>query len=189
MNPKDPLWYLPTRPRVANLIDELPNSFSDHAATQQVRGYLRRLSEHGIDVHPEALKGSGSFSLPVVALTTPALKMLLRAVYLDGRRDEEEDAKLRPAPDDVFDVEDRGVNFVVHGLAAWLATEPEGESAEDFDLWVACQQRNDLHTLTDVAAAYPRVAVSQEAWYAGRHIDFSVLLATARAASVENSDD
>lgn len=189
MNPKDPLWHLPTRPRVANLIDELPDDFSDHAVTQQVRGYLRRLSEHGIEAHPEALKGSGSLSLPVVTLTTQAIRLLLRAVYLDGRRDEDEDARLRPLPSEVFTLEDRGVNFVVHGLAAWLAAEPEGESAEDFDLWVACQQRNDLHTLTDVAAAYPRVAVSQEAWYAGRHVDFSVLLATARAASVEDSDD
>lgn len=89
MNPRDPLWHLPTRPRVANLIDELPDDFGDYAASQQVRGYLRRLSEHGI-VGP----GHGD-PVPRIVLTGPGLKTLLRAAYLDGRRDEEEDAKLR----------------------------------------------------------------------------------------------
>lgn len=84
MNPKDPLWHLPTRPRVANLIDELPDNFGDYAASQQVRGYLQRLSEHGLDIHSEAPS-------PVVVLTTAALKALLRAVYLDGRGDQEAD--------------------------------------------------------------------------------------------------
>ena len=90
MNLKDPLWHSPTRPRVANLIDELPDDFGDYAASQQVRGYLRRLSEHGIE-GPDHCD-----PVPRILLTGPGLKMLLRAVYLDGRRDEEEDAKLRP---------------------------------------------------------------------------------------------
>lgn len=91
MNPKDPLWHLPTRPRVANLIDELPDDFSDHSASQQVRGYVRRLKAHGLDIEAR----TDGF-VPVVSLTAQSLKALLRAVYLDGRRDEEEDAKLRP---------------------------------------------------------------------------------------------
>ena len=86
MNPKDPLWHSPTRPRVANLIDELPDNFGDYAASQQVRGYLRRLSEHGIESEP-----FGADTKPLVTLTTTALKALLRAVYLDGRGDQEAD--------------------------------------------------------------------------------------------------
>lgn len=91
MNPKDPLWHLPTRPRVANLIDELPDSFSDWAATCQVAGYTQRLKRHGLDITARV-----DGVVPVVCVSTPALKALLRAVYLDGLRDEEEDAKLRP---------------------------------------------------------------------------------------------
>ncbi len=87
MNPKDPLWHLPTRPRVANLIDELPDNFGDYAASQQVRGYLRRLSEHGI----ASAASLGDADKPRITLTTPALKALLRAVYLDGRSDQEAD--------------------------------------------------------------------------------------------------
>ena len=91
MNPRDPLWHLPTRPRVATLIDELPDGLSDCAATRQVAGYLHRLKAHGLKI----FMGCGG-EVPLVSLTAPALKALLRAVYLDGRRDEEEDAKLRP---------------------------------------------------------------------------------------------
>lgn len=86
MNPRDPLWHLPTRPRVANLIDELPDSFSDHAASQQVRGYVQRLKVHGLDI--ESRVGGEA---PALTLSAPALKALLRAVYLDGRADQEAD--------------------------------------------------------------------------------------------------
>lgn len=86
MNPRDPLWHLPTRPRVANLIDELPDNLSNFAAEQQIRGYLWRLHTHGLAIHSQA-----NGVVPVVKLTTPILKALLRAVYLDGRADQEAD--------------------------------------------------------------------------------------------------
>jgi hypothetical protein len=79
MNPRDPLWHLPTRPRVASLIDELPDDFGDYAASQQVRGYVLRLKAHGLDIEARA-----DGVVPVVTLSTPALKALLRAAYLDG---------------------------------------------------------------------------------------------------------
>jgi len=85
VNPRDPLWHLPTRPRVANLIDELPDDFSDRAAEQQVQGYIRRLAEHG-------LKAGGShLGYPAFCIDTHELRLLLRAVYLDGRADQEAD--------------------------------------------------------------------------------------------------
>lgn len=85
MNPRDPLWHSPTRPRVANLIDELPDDFSDRAAEQQVQGYIRRLAEHG-------LKAGGShLGYPAFCIDTHELRLLLRAVYLDGRADQEAD--------------------------------------------------------------------------------------------------
>lgn len=86
MNPRDPLWHLPTRPRVANLIDELPDNFSDFSARTQVAGYVQRLKVHGLDIDSRA-----DGVVPVLTLSTPAFKALLRAVYLDGRADQEAD--------------------------------------------------------------------------------------------------
>ena len=86
MNPKDPLWHSPTRPRVVNLVDELPNNFSDFSARTQVAGYVQRLKCHGL-----AIDSRADGVVPVVTLSTPALKALLRAVYLDGRGDQEAD--------------------------------------------------------------------------------------------------
>lgn len=86
MNLKDPLWHSPTRPRVVNLIDELPDNFSDFSARTQVAGYVQRLKGHGL-----AIDSRADGVVPVVTLSTPALKALLRAVYLDGRGDQEAD--------------------------------------------------------------------------------------------------
>lgn len=85
-------WHSPDRPRVINLIDELPDNLGDYAAKAQVVGYIERLAAHGIF----APRGH---SQPSVTLTVGVLKALMRAAYLDGRADEEADAKLRPPPE------------------------------------------------------------------------------------------
>jgi len=93
VNPRDPLWHLPTRPRVANLIDELPDSISDREARVVIEGYVDQLKDHGLKLVPTSVACDG---YPSFYMDGPILRALLLAAYLDGRRDEEADAKLRP---------------------------------------------------------------------------------------------
>ncbi len=119
MTAPDP-WHSPTRPRVITLIDELPDNLGDYAASMRVRRYLSELRGGGISIDTRT-------NLPHVLLSSAEIKALMRAAYLDGRADEEADAKLRPPPEPTCeDVEFAGVAEDRHGdVAFW--TEHDGE--------------------------------------------------------------
>ena len=118
-SPSTDPWHSPTRPRVITLIDELPDNLGDYAASMRVRRYLSELRGGGISIDTRT-------NLPHVLLSSAEIKALMRAAYLDGRADEEADAKLRPPPEPTCeDVEFAGVAEDRHGdglLAAQPAT-------------------------------------------------------------------
>jgi hypothetical protein len=197
-------WHSPNRPRVINLIDELPDGFSDYAAKAQVIGYIERLAAHGIFA-PRAS------ALPSVTLTVGVLKALMRAAYLDGRADEEADAKLRPPPEPICEaVEFAGTAEDRYGdVAFWAEQDGEvecfeigwghgggppaegvrsqyGSLSEFSAMGWGLYESNDLHdgfgSLGDVIAHLgPNVYLSLEDYRAGRSVPIEAVINTARA--------